>query len=232
MMRKTIATQGLVVFGLFLVGLVTGCPEKESTSESSTDSSAGSTADASASKSTEPSGSAADPGEKKAAGDSESATAADPHRMPVTPDPHGSANKPDPHAGINPHNMPNLPNPHGEAGNSVAAESDGVLTVTGISMDVPENWEKQKPSGSMRLAQYGIPGEAGEVELVIYNFGPGMGGGTGANIERWIGQFKNPKDASAKAKSDVSRGMRGDLSVTTILVEGTYEPGAMPGMPA
>ena len=42
----------------------------------------------------------------------------------------------------------------------------------------------------MRVAQYGLPGPAGEATLGIFFFGPGQGGSVEANIERWFGQFK------------------------------------------
>jgi hypothetical protein len=55
----------------------------------------------------------------------------------------------------------------------------------------------------MRVAQYKLPKAEGDTEdgsLVIYYFGQGQGGGTAANIERWINQMKQPDGSDSKAK--------------------------------
>jgi hypothetical protein len=60
-----------------------------------------------------------------------------------------------------------------------------------LSLRVPKTWTKPAAASSMRLATYMTPaatGDAEGAELSIFNFGGG-GGGVGANISRWIGQF-------------------------------------------
>jgi hypothetical protein len=70
----------------------------------------------------------------------------------------------------------------------------------------------------MRLATYTIPGAAGgeNARCAVYYFGPGQGGGTEANIERWIGEFENPGKPDRKSSE-----VRG-LKVSQVEVAGTY----------
>ena len=42
----------------------------------------------------------------------------------------------------------------------------------------------------MRKAQY----KNGKAEIVVFYFGAGSGGSVEANVNRWIGQFKEPKE--------------------------------------
>lgn len=61
--------------------------------------------------------------------------------------------------------------------------------VAHITLSVPETWEQQKPSGGLRLAQFGIPAAKGEENpavLAVFFF---RGSSIQANVDRWISQF-------------------------------------------
>ena len=65
----------------------------------------------------------------------------------------------------------------------------------GISFERPKSWQTQKPSSSMRKAQFAIKDKDGKsAEVVFFHFGPGEAGGVTANVKRWLGQFKEPAD--------------------------------------
>jgi len=86
----------------------------------------------------------------------------------------------------------------------------------------------------MRVAEFTLPRAAGDAEdaqLVIYYFG-GEGGGVEANIDRWLGQMKQPdgRASSAVAKRQV-RTVNG-LKVTLLDVTGTYVSDMTQGDPA
>jgi hypothetical protein len=90
----------------------------------------------------------------------------------------------------------------------------------------PAGWQKVAPSSPMRKATYKVPAapkdpEDGEMAVFFFR---GEGGGTEANIQRWIGQFPDAKPA------DVKRSQRtaGGLNQTIVEVEGTFSSG-MPG---
>jgi len=87
----------------------------------------------------------------------------------------------------------------------------------GVAWVKPGRWIAELASG-MRLATYVIPAAPG-VETAtckVYYFGPGQGGGTDANIERWVGEFENPGRPVRRERKI------GGMSVTQIEVSGTY----------
>lgn len=92
-----------------------------------------------------------------------------------------------------------------------------------LSAVAPAGWVAQPPSSSMRVAQYGLPGPAGEATLGIFFFGPGQGGSVEANIERWYGQF-------TQADGQPVQGRRwtrqvGDIEITGADVSGIFSGG-------
>jgi hypothetical protein len=93
----------------------------------------------------------------------------------------------------------------------------------------PPGWQKVPSSSSMRKATYKVPAAPGDVdegEMAVFYF-RGEGGGTEANIQRWIGQFPDAKPEDAKRSQRTVSG----LKQTIVDLEGTYSSG-MPGAPA
>lgn len=94
----------------------------------------------------------------------------------------------------------------------------------GVTWRKPSRWIEEPASG-MRLATYQVPaptsgGEA--ARCAVYYFGPGQGGGTEANIERWIGEFEHPGKPSRR-----SFAVRG-VKVSQVEVTGTFMAHAGP----
>lgn len=87
----------------------------------------------------------------------------------------------------------------------------------GVRWDVPHNWS-EVPASSMRLATYRVPAANADaaVECAVYYFGPGQGGSTEANLERWLGEFENP-EKPLRATSEVA-----GMKVTRVRVKGAY----------
>jgi hypothetical protein len=91
----------------------------------------------------------------------------------------------------------------------------------------PSGWQRIAPSSSMRKATYKIPAapkDPEDAEMAVFYFGQGEGGGTEANIQRWIGQFSDAKPSDVKRTERSPNGMK----QTIVEVEGTYS-GGMPG---
>lgn len=101
-----------------------------------------------------------------------------------------------------------------------------------LKFTVPAGWVEEERTSSMRVAQYRLAKVAGDSEdasLVLYYFGPGQGGSTTANIDRWISQMKQTEGAAAKdAAKQESLEVNG-LKVTTVDVSGTYVAETAPG---
>ena len=88
----------------------------------------------------------------------------------------------------------------------------------GVAWRRPTRWVEEPASG-MRLASYLVPAptSGGEpARCAVYYFGPGQGGGTEANIERWIGEFESPGKPSRRDFTVRS------FKVSQIEVTGTY----------
>ncbi len=93
---------------------------------------------------------------------------------------------------------------------------------------VPTGWVAEKPSSDMRLAQYKLPKADGDGEdalLVLYFFGKGQGGTPEANIERWVGQVKQPDASDSKDKAKLGKLTVNGLQVSTVDVSGNYSGG-------
>jgi hypothetical protein len=88
-----------------------------------------------------------------------------------------------------------------------------------IKFEAPKEWTKEKPSSSMRKAQYKIPDKekkAKDAELILSFFGKNSGG-IEANLKRWSAQMGG---VDAKPES-----IEGKCKVTLVDLKGTYTPG-------
>jgi hypothetical protein len=94
-----------------------------------------------------------------------------------------------------------------------------------LRFDLPAGWRSEPPANTMRIAQAKVPGAGGEGELAVFFFGPGGGGGTQANLDRWIGQMDVAPGAAPQQESFDANG----LSVTWIDVAGTLKASSMMG---
>jgi hypothetical protein len=89
----------------------------------------------------------------------------------------------------------------------------------------PAGWTKEQPMSAMRRAQYKIQGPGGPAECVVFYFGPGQGGETKANIERWAAQFQGGKDGKSAPTPKTREIKVGDIPVTMVEIKGTYVGG-------
>ena len=105
-------------------------------------------------------------------------------------------------------------------------------TKSSLKFTVPPGWVEEERTSAMRVAQYKLPKAEGDPEngsVVLYYFGPGQGGSTAANIERWVGQMKQADGGSSKAAAKEDRFEVNGLKVATVDVAGTYVAETTPG---
>ena len=98
----------------------------------------------------------------------------------------------------------------------------GEFKVAGMTFAGPKEFASVKPTSFMRKAQLKVGVDAAEGEIVFFHFGPRGGGGLQANIDRWFGQFTEPK-AEIKAKTEKVKA--GEIPVTFVSAEGTFKAG-------
>ncbi|MBI1839679.1 MAG: hypothetical protein HYR88_02365 [Verrucomicrobia bacterium] len=112
---------------------------------------------------------------------------------------------------------------------AAAAEAPASFKVGEFTFDRAAKWNWVESNSPMRKAQLKVASADGKetCDAVFYYFGPGNGGGTAANVERWLGQFQEGRD---KLESKVEETKISDRRVTFVQAQGTYLNG-MPGGP-
>jgi hypothetical protein len=99
------------------------------------------------------------------------------------------------------------------------AEEPDSLKVSEFTFTFSKPWVRQQVASAMRAGQFIYEHEdesLADVELVIFFFGAGQGGGTQANIDRWIGQFEGTPESKTEEKE------MGGKKVTLLTAKGTY----------
>lgn len=109
---------------------------------------------------------------------------------------------------------------------SFAAEAPKTFSVGEFTFTRPANWEWVPATSPMRKAELKVESEDKKerAEVIFFHFGEGNGGGTQANVDRWLGQFKEPRE---KLNPKVETAKINNRAVTFVQAEGTY----MSGMP-
>jgi hypothetical protein len=128
--------------------------------------------------------------------------------------------------GHNPHAQPPAVAPPGPPRDVTPSGETREELVDGLKMMVPSEWVRVPGSGSMRKAEFTLPGPGGDVNLVVYRF-EGGAGSTQQNIERWKQQIK----AGEGTEAETSEIEAGGLKVTSLDVRGAYAGQSMPGAP-
>jgi len=112
---------------------------------------------------------------------------------------------------------------------AVAADAPATFKVSEFTFKRPDKWEWVEVTSAMRKAQLKVisADKKENAEVIFFHFGQGGGGDVKANVDRWLGQFQEPKD---KLKSKVEEVTIGKRKLTYVQAEGTYRSG-MPGGP-
>src|SRR5687767_8215905 len=79
---------------------------------------------------------------------------------------------------------------------SFAADAPKTFSVGEFTFARPENWEWVPATSPMRKAELKVESKdkKEKAEVVFFHFGESNGGGTQANVDRWLGQFKEPRE--------------------------------------
>src|SRR5688572_13238010 len=104
-----------------------------------------------------------------------------------------------------------------------AAEAPQTFKVGEFSFAPPAGWEGVKVTSPMRKAQLKVTGKDGKsADVIFFYFGESGGGGTKANVDRWLGQFEEPRE---KINAKVEENKVNNRTVTYVQAEGTYKSG-------
>jgi hypothetical protein len=107
---------------------------------------------------------------------------------------------------------------------AAAADAPATFQVSEFTFTRPPAWEWIPLSSSMRKAQLKINGDdkKSSAEVVFFHFGVGQGGNISANVDRWLGQFQEPRDKIKPKTEDTT--VNGH-KVSYISADGTYMEG-------
>src|SRR6185436_1836522 len=113
--------------------------------------------------------------------------------------------------------------------NLFAADAPKTFSVSEFTFTRPADWEWVPSTSAMRKAELKVESKdkKEKAEVIFFHFGESNGGGTQANVDRWLGQFQEPKD---KLRSKVEEVTVGNRKITHVEAEGTYMSG-LPGGP-
>jgi hypothetical protein len=116
--------------------------------------------------------------------------------------------------------------------NLIAADK-GAIEVAGLKGTAPAGWKEEKPSNSMRLAQYKlekVKDDADDAELTVF-VSPG-GGGVEANLKRQEAKFKLPEGVKKEDAIKVSETKVGEQKATYQDIKGVFQARERPGDPS
>ncbi|MEJ2634156.1 MAG: hypothetical protein P8184_02560 [Calditrichia bacterium] len=109
-----------------------------------------------------------------------------------------------------------------ETAGKIEAHS-GSLPSGQLMFTAQKGWIEEKPSSSMRKAQYSLPGVNGQenATMAVFFF-PGTGGSVEQNLQRWYGQFKEPDGSPVTDHVERKQVNVNNLPVTEVYVTGTF----------
>src|SRR6185369_7575977 len=89
-----------------------------------------------------------------------------------------------------------------------AADAPATFKVSEFTFTRPAQWEWVESASQMRKAELKVVDEKtkAKAEIVFYHFGQGGAGGTQANVDRWLGQFVEPRDKINAKTEEVTIG--------------------------
>ena len=94
-----------------------------------------------------------------------------------------------------------------------AADAPASFKVGEFEFKRPEKWSWVEPTSPMRKATLKVSSADGKdsAEVVFFHFGPGNGGGTQANVDRWLGQFQEGREDPSQGGGIQGRGAERDF---------------------
>jgi len=113
---------------------------------------------------------------------------------------------------------------------SLAAVS--IVAAATLKFDAPAGWVSKTPTSTMHFAEFALPRIAGDSEdasVVVYFFGTSGGGGVQANVDRWIGQMRQPDGKPSKDLAKTTSLESHGLKISLVDVSGTFTAEMTPG---
>jgi len=99
-----------------------------------------------------------------------------------------------------------------------------VASFLGLTAPKPVTWIEHPPTGSMRAANYTVPGRDGNeaAQIVVFYFGPTQGGTIDDNLNRWRSQFQLDENGDLP-EPKIDRFEVGSIPVTLVELAGAWQ---------
>ncbi len=109
-----------------------------------------------------------------------------------------------------------------------------VFKVGSVKFTVPFKWVSVPPDNENRAAQWKVPPAKGQTgasgDVVVFFFGPNVGGNAKENIDGWVGSVTMPDGQPATPKT--TNLSENGYKISQVAVYGTYSQGVpVPGLP-
>jgi hypothetical protein len=105
--------------------------------------------------------------------------------------------------------------------------------VGNLKFTIPSRWKIEPVESPARGGQWRVPplhGEGDGGEVVVFYFGPGVGGSAEENIDAWVGTMFNAEGHPAAAER--KQHTTGGLKISQVVMFGTYnQVVSLPGVP-
>ncbi len=123
---------------------------------------------------------------------------------------------------------------HGTDRDSDVSLYGPAFEVGGLKFTVPSKWTSVPVENPVRAGEWRVTpprGQAGDSgEVVVFYFGPGVGGSAKENIDAWMGTMFNTEGRPAAAET--KNHQTGGLKISQVIALGTYsEVVPIAGMP-
>ena len=120
--------------------------------------------------------------------------------------------------------------PQQETPTTAALAETDAIEAGHIEFGTPAGWTSHPARTPMRKARFVVPGSGGNAELVVFYFGNQGAGTAQANIDRWVGQFRN-EDGSPITNAEVTDTQVAGFQVKKVEASGRYVAAMRPGAP-
>jgi len=101
----------------------------------------------------------------------------------------------------------------------ISTNENKFIDIGELRFVLPQSWEQENPSNSMRLAQFLLPDKDKNARLVVFS---GIGGTIRDNLERWYKQFETGNLDGKSIKPIEWTENINNINVTFTYLEGTF----------
>ncbi|MBI3466117.1 MAG: hypothetical protein HY000_24140 [Planctomycetes bacterium] len=102
------------------------------------------------------------------------------------------------------------------------AQQDRTIRLGAFQVTAPEKWVRKQPQSRITSDEFAAPAVEGDMADGRFTV-TAAGGSVDDNINRWIGQFKQPDGSATKDQAKISKEQIAGQTVHLVDISGTYD---------